>query len=265
MSLGKFVKRLFTTSPVAPLAKVGAAIGIGFALGPAGVGFGSRVLQGFGSIPKRIGGAVGGVAHAVEGVLQSDQQQSAQPGFDQQRQGVYPLTGYPRQTQRPYRNRYGGQLPDAGQQTNLGGSNVSMIGNMVGGALLRKVGFMPTSGFGGGGMAGQLMPLPGSGFSTGGGFGGGFSPALTRRGTTGGGGFPTAGDHPYGYHWSRRTGQLVKNRRMNPCNPHALRRAMRRVEGFGKLIKRYEKIMRKCAPRHHAHHTARPAYSRKRK
>jgi len=40
-----------------------------------------------------------------------------------------------------------------------------------------------------------------------------------------------------GFHWSRRLGRWVRNRRMNPCNPRALRRAMRRTASFAKFAK----------------------------
>lgn len=44
---------------------------------------------------------------------------------------------------------------------------------------------------------------------------------------------------PVGYHLDKRTGtRCVRNRRMNIANPRALRRAMRRVQGFEKLAKR---------------------------
>jgi len=44
---------------------------------------------------------------------------------------------------------------------------------------------------------------------------------------------------PSGYHWSKDgLGKMVRNRRMNIANPRALRRAMRRVQGFEKLAKR---------------------------
>ncbi len=41
-----------------------------------------------------------------------------------------------------------------------------------------------------------------------------------------------------GFHVSRRTGQLVKNRRMRVTNPRALRRAIRRATGFARLARR---------------------------
>jgi len=42
-----------------------------------------------------------------------------------------------------------------------------------------------------------------------------------------------------GYHPDKRTGtRCVRNRRMDVCNAKALRRSMRRVQGFEKLAKR---------------------------
>jgi len=44
---------------------------------------------------------------------------------------------------------------------------------------------------------------------------------------------------PVGFHLDKKTGTyLVRNRRMNVANPRALRRAMRRTDGFVKLAKR---------------------------
>ena len=44
---------------------------------------------------------------------------------------------------------------------------------------------------------------------------------------------------PSGYHLAKDgSGKLVRNRRMNIANPRALRRAMRRVQGFEKLARR---------------------------
>jgi hypothetical protein len=42
-----------------------------------------------------------------------------------------------------------------------------------------------------------------------------------------------------GYHISKRTGACVRNRRMNVTNPRALRRALRRAQGFSKLARRF--------------------------
>ena len=48
------------------------------------------------------------------------------------------------------------------------------------------------------------------------------------------------GEHqPAGYHLDKATrSRWVRNRRMNVANPRALRKAMRRVQGFEKLAKR---------------------------
>jgi len=44
---------------------------------------------------------------------------------------------------------------------------------------------------------------------------------------------------PSGYHFAKDgSGRMVRNRRMNTANPRALRRAMRRVQGFEKMAKR---------------------------
>ena len=44
---------------------------------------------------------------------------------------------------------------------------------------------------------------------------------------------------PSGYHYVKSgEGYLVRNRRMNVANPRALRKAMRRVQGFEKLARR---------------------------
>ena len=48
-----------------------------------------------------------------------------------------------------------------------------------------------------------------------------------------------AGVTPAGYHLDKKTRtRWVRNRRMNVANPRALRKAMRRVQGFEKLAKR---------------------------
>jgi hypothetical protein len=44
-----------------------------------------------------------------------------------------------------------------------------------------------------------------------------------------------AGGVPKGYHISRKTGAVVRNRHMHVTNPRALRRALRRAHGFAKL------------------------------
>jgi len=47
------------------------------------------------------------------------------------------------------------------------------------------------------------------------------------------------GAPPSGYHYAKDgSGRIVRNRRMNVANPRALRRSMRRVQGFEKLARR---------------------------
>lgn len=52
-----------------------------------------------------------------------------------------------------------------------------------------------------------------------------------------------------GYHISRRTGAMVRNRRMRVTNPRALRRAIRRANGFARLAKRVLHFTSPRAPR----------------
>jgi len=55
---------------------------------------------------------------------------------------------------------------------------------------------------------------------------------------------------PPGFHPSKDgSGKCVKNRSMNVTNPKALRRAMRREAGFGKLAKRMGYVTKKPAAR----------------
>jgi hypothetical protein len=46
------------------------------------------------------------------------------------------------------------------------------------------------------------------------------------------------GAHMRGFHVSRKTGKIVRNRHMNVCNPRALRRSLRRAHGFAKVAMR---------------------------
>lgn len=59
------------------------------------------------------------------------------------------------------------------------------------------------------------------------------------------GGGPAAGMR--GFHVSRKTGKVVKNRHMRSTNPRALRRALRRIGGFARLARR---VMHYTQPRH---------------
>jgi len=78
---------------------------------------------------------------------------------------------------------------------------------------------------------------------------GGLGPMVPGQGrlppftATGAGVLPAGGRAgagvPSGYHFAKDgSGRLVRNRRMNIANPRALRRAMRRVQGFEKLARR---------------------------
>jgi len=54
---------------------------------------------------------------------------------------------------------------------------------------------------------------------------------------------------PSGYHFAKDgSGRLVRNRRMNVANPRALRRAMRRAQGFEKLAKRAINFNKRVRP-----------------
>jgi len=92
------------------------------------------------------------------------------------------------------------------------------------------------------GTVGGQITFPG-GMSVGGQFlvpGQGRLPPFTA---TGAGVLPAGGRGggmvPSGYHFAKDGSmRIVRNRRMNIANPRALRRAMRRVQGFEKLAKR---------------------------
>jgi len=92
----------------------------------------------------------------------------------------------------------------------------------------------------------QMLPAPAAppvttGFMPGAGARGPSMPSFQPP-ATGPGGY--AEGHPgqkplQGFHWAKDgSGKMVRNRRMNIANPRALRRAMRRVQGFEKLAKR---------------------------
>jgi len=54
---------------------------------------------------------------------------------------------------------------------------------------------------------------------------------------------------PSGYHLAKDgSGRWVRNRRMNVANPKALRRAMRRAQGFEKLAKRSINFNKRVRP-----------------
>ena len=128
----------------------------------------------------------------------------------------------------------------------LGGILGGPVGAALGGAMVSKPSpppqfpMVPQVG-GGFPIAGQVT-FPG-GISLSGGAmipGRGRLPPFTA---TGPGVLPAGGRGgamiPSGYHFAKDgSGRLVRNRRMNVANPRALRRSMRRVQGFEKLAKR---------------------------
>lgn len=78
----------------------------------------------------------------------------------------------------------------------------------------------------------QLPALPGAGFTTGGSL-------ATYQGSSMG---PQGPCGIPGYHYAKDgSGRLVKNRRMNYLNPRAANRAVRRVKGAMKMLKKIEK------------------------
>jgi len=65
-----------------------------------------------------------------------------------------------------------------------------------------------------------------------------------------GGAFATNGCCPSGFHMAKDgSGRCVKNRSMNVANPRALRRAIRREKGFGKLASRVGYTKKKSGAR----------------
>jgi len=97
------------------------------------------------------------------------------------------------------------------------------------------------------GTVGGAITMPGGtqfglGFQPGGpGPGVGRLPPFTAAGpgVLPGGGRQLGMGVPSGYHYAKDgSGRLVRNRRMNVANPRALRRSMRRVQGFEKLARR---------------------------
>jgi len=110
-----------------------------------------------------------------------------------------------------------------------------IIGGMIGGPVGAVIG-----GMGGGGRATPgIFPPPPPGT-----VGGAVSfPGGTTVSVAGvprlAGGVSADGCCPVGFHLAKDgSGRCVRNRRMNIANPRALRRAMRRVQGFEKLAKR---------------------------
>ena len=130
----------------------------------------------------------------------------------------------------------------------------TIIGGLIGGPIGAVVG---AAGTGGGPAPGRQLTVPGTvggaiSFPGGVSIAGGFQPGtrvmqpgvgrLPPFTATGPGVLPGGGRGqimPSGYHYAKDgSGRIVRNRRMNVANPRALRRSMRRVQGFEKLAKR---------------------------
>ena len=139
----------------------------------------------------------------------------------------------------------------------------SIIGSMVGGPVGAVIG-----GLGGGQpkVKSRALTVPGTvggqiSFPGGTSIGLGFQPGAMVPGqgrlppftATGPGVLPGGGRGvgmvPSGYHFAKDgSGRLVRNRRMNVANPRALRRAMRRAQGFEKLAKRAINFNKRVRP-----------------
>ena len=139
----------------------------------------------------------------------------------------------------------------------------AVLGGLIGG-IPGAVAGLP--GGGGGPMTPKLPPPPGQfggavSFPGGTSIGLGFQPGVMIPGqgrlppytATGPGVLPGGGRGgqlvPSGYHFAKDgSGRLVRNRRMNVANPRALRRAMRRAQGFEKLAKRAINFNKRVRP-----------------
>ena len=141
----------------------------------------------------------------------------------------------------------------------------TIVGGLIGGPVGAVIG---AAGGGGGGTPNVPMTVPGTvggaisfpgGTSIGmgyqptvGGVGGRRLPPYTARGPgvlPYGGTGVAPGMMPSGYHYAKDgSGRIVRNRRMNVANPRALRRAMRRAQGFEKLAKRAINFNKRVRP-----------------
>jgi len=130
----------------------------------------------------------------------------------------------------------------------------TIIGGLIGGPVGMAVG--AAGGGSNGGKPGRALTVPGTmtgavGFPGGMQIGGSYVPGAIVPGqgrlppftATGPGVLPAGGRGgvcaPSGYHFAKDgSGRMVRNRRMNVANPKALRRSLRRVQGFEKLVRR---------------------------
>lgn len=244
MSLRRTFKRLRkVVRKVAPLAAVA---GLGFALGPAGVGVGQRILGGLGRAARGAGKLAAPVVEAV--ARGAEQQSAASPAFDQS-DAALPAEqdfgpGFGRHRPRFARTlgttaaTFSEEEPSMSLLSNNGGGVLPGIGRVIGSVLSAKLQQR---------MAPKLTPVASSfQFGTGGALPPGVFPrpsiATSQRVLRTATGFTTGMGFPAPFVVGRRS------KRINPTNVKALRRALRRVEGFVKLEKRVDKILRRAAP-----------------
>ena len=124
----------------------------------------------------------------------------------------------------------------------IGGPIGAVIGGAAGGGGGKPTPPMFPAAPGGGGMYGGQVSFPGGLSVSGAVVPYKYPRAIAGQQPRGVPGMPAGyqpGAVPSGYHYAKDgSGRIVRNRRMNVANPRALRRSMRRVQGFEKLAKR---------------------------
>lgn len=152
--------------------------------------------------------------------------------------------------------RTGGYAGDPGWLSSLWRGIKKVAPAIIGGIVGGPAGALIGGGLGGGGVK-PTPPIAPMGFGgppiPGGAIGGAVTfPGGTRVSLAGTLPVPHAGVGPHapaGYHLDKATGtRWVRNRRMNVANPKALRRAMRRAQGFEKMAKRTINFNKRVRP-----------------
>jgi len=160
-----------------------------------------------------------------------------------------------------------GYAGDPGFLSSLWKGIKKVAGPILGGVVGGLPGALITSmASGGGKKPGRAMTVPGTfsgsvGFPGGMNISAGYLPGEIVPGqgrlppftATGAGVLPQGGRGgvclPSGYHFAKDgSGRVVRNRRMNVANPRALRRAMRRAQGFEKLARRSINFNKRVRP-----------------
>jgi len=160
-----------------------------------------------------------------------------------------------------------GYAGDPGFLSSLWKGIKKVAGPILGGVVGGLPGALLTAASSGGGKKpGRALTVPGTfggsvGFPGGMSITGGYTPGEIIPGqgrlppftATGPGVLPMGGRGgaclPSGYHFAKDgSGRIVRNRRMNVANPRALRRAMRRAQGFEKLARRSINFNKRIRP-----------------